>query len=234
MKVFVAGAGGAVGRRLIPVLIQAGHTVGALTRSETKREMLSQLGATVFVADALHAEPVSKAVESFGPDAIVNQLTAIPQQLNLRHFDRDLAPTNRLRIEGTDNLLAAARKAGVGKFVAQSFTGWPYARVGGSIKTEEDPLDSDPPAQFRKTLDAIRHLESAVLGKAPRNGVVLRYGGFYGPGTALSKRSSLVEMVRKRGCPSSTGVPESGRSYTSTMLQRRQWQLSKANLEFTT
>jgi nucleoside-diphosphate-sugar epimerase len=201
MRVFLAGAGGAVGQRLIPVLIQAGHTVGALTRSEGKREMLSQLGALVFIADALNAEPVNAAIETFRPDAIVNQLTAIPQQLDLRHFDRDFALTNRLRVQGTDNLLAAGERAGVLRFVAQSFAGWPYARVGSRIKSEDDPHDSNPPAKFRASLDAIKHLESSVLRRKPEGGIVLRYGAFYGPGTSLYKGGSLAEAIRKRKVP---------------------------------
>jgi nucleoside-diphosphate-sugar epimerase len=201
MRVFLAGAGGAIGQRLIPGLIQAGHTVGALTRSEGKREMLSQLGASVFIADALNAEAVNAAIETFRPDAIVDQLTAIPQQLDFRHFDRDFALTNRLRVQGTDNLLAAGERAGVLRFVAQSFAGWPYARVGNEIKSEEDPLDSNPPTKFRDSIQAIRYLESSVLRRKHGGGIVLRYGAFYGPGTALSKGGSLVEAIGKRKVP---------------------------------
>jgi nucleoside-diphosphate-sugar epimerase len=201
MKVFVAGAGGVVGQRLVPALIRAGHTVGALTRTEGKRQLLAQAGATVFIADALDAGAVRDAVEAFRPEAIVNQLTAIPQQIDLRHFDRDFALTNRLRIEGTDNLIAAGEKVGAVKFISQSYAGWPYARTGNWVKEEADPLDTDPPRKFRSTLEAIKHLESAVLSKFSRGGVVLRYGSFYGPGTALSKGGAVFEAVKKRKLP---------------------------------
>ncbi len=197
----MAGAGGAVGTRLIPALTRAGYEVGALTRSESKRESLSRLGATVFIADALDAQSVSDAVEIFQPNAIIHQLTAIPRQLDIRNFDRDFSLTNRLRTEGTDNLLAAGAKVGVVKFLAQSFAGWPYARAGSWVKTEADPLDSAPPKKLLQALHAIKYLESSVRSKCPQGGIVLRYGCFYGPGTSLSKGGSLVEAVLKRRLP---------------------------------
>lgn len=201
MKVFVAGAGGAVGQRLVPALIRAGHTVGALTRTESKRPGLVEAGATVFIVDALNAGAVRDAVAAFQPEAIVNQLTAVPQQFDIRHFDREFALTNRLRIEGTDNLIAAGEKVGAVKFIAQSYTGWPYAREGSWVKEESDPLDNDPPRKLRSTLEGIKHLEGAVLSKFPRGGIVLRYGSFYGPGTAFSKGGAMFEAVKKRRLP---------------------------------
>ena len=201
MRVFVAGAGGVVGRRLVPALIQAGHTVGAFTRSERKRKPLAQLGATVFIADALDPGAVNEAVEAFRPEAIVNQLTAIPQKLDIRHIDREFALTNRLRVEGNDNLLAAGAKVGVVKFLSQSYAGWPYERVGSWVKGEDDPLDQDPPHALRESLKAIKHLETAVLAKGSGDGIVLRYGSFYGPGTSVSKGGFLVEEVKKRRLP---------------------------------
>jgi 2-alkyl-3-oxoalkanoate reductase len=201
MRVLIAGAGGAVGQRLVPLMAQAGHTVAALTRSESKRESLSRMGAMVFIADALDPKSVDQAIATFRPNAIVNQLTSIPPNIDLRHFDRDFALTNRLRTEGTDNLIAAGRRSGATRFLSQSFAGWGYARVGGPVKTEEDPLDPLPPVQFRTSLNAIKHMESAVLSKFPGDGVVLRYGAFYGPGTSISKDGSVVQAARKRMLP---------------------------------
>lgn len=201
MRVLVAGAGGAVGQQLIPLLTRAGHAVGALVKSESKRDALLALGSTPFFADALDPVTVQAAVESFRPDAIINQLTAIPQVINLAHYDRDFARTNRLRIEGTDNLIAAAKNLNVKKFVAQGFAGWTYARSGSGVKTEEDPFDPDPPTQLRASIAALRHLESSVIGSFPEGGVVLRYGWFYGPRTSLAKGGPMEQAARKRKLP---------------------------------
>jgi len=203
MKVFVAGATGALGRQLIPQLAANGHEVVGMTRSEAKRELVRDLGARPAVADALDPEAVGRVVSEAEPDAIVHQLTALSGSLDPRHFDRDFAATNRLRTAGTDNLLSAGRAAGTRRFVAQSFAGWPFARTGGSVKTEEDPLDPDPPAAFRATLEAIRYLERMVIGAGWVEGIVLRYGGFYGPGTgfSLDPPGEQVEAIRKRRFP---------------------------------
>ncbi len=200
MKVFVAGATGAMGKQLVPQLVAAGHEVIALTRSDSKRAALSELGATPVVADALDPERVAEAVGSAGPDAIIHELTSI-SGMDLRHFDRDFALTNRLRTEGTDNLLSAGRAAGVSRFVAQSYTSWPYARVGGMIKHEDDPLDPTPAKEMRESLAAIRHLEQAVTSADWTTGIVLRYGAFYGPGTSLAPGGEQFEMVSKRRIP---------------------------------
>jgi nucleoside-diphosphate-sugar epimerase len=119
----------------------------------------------------------------------------------MRNFDRAFEQTNRLRTQGTDNLLAAAREASVRRFVAQSYAGWPFARRGGPVKTEDDPLDPEPPEAMRRTLEAIRHLEDAVTGADWTEGIVLRYGGFYGPGTSMSAGGEHVEALRKRRFP---------------------------------
>jgi 2-alkyl-3-oxoalkanoate reductase len=143
------------------------------------------------------------------PEVVVHELTALAQMTDFRRLDEGFALTNRLRTEGTDHLLAAARAAGARRFVAQSFAGWPFARVGGPVKTEDDPLDPDPPAQLRRTLDAIRHLEAAVLGAEGIEGVVLRYGGFYGPGTSAGEGGFMLEDLRRRRFPlvgAGTGV----------------------------
>ena len=201
MRVFVAGATGAIGRQLVPRLVAAGHDVHGMTRSGSKRAMLEELGAVPVVADGLDPDQVAHAVAGAKPEVIVHELTAIPAALNLRHFDRDFALTNRLRTEGTDHLLSAAQATGVRRFVAQSYCAWPYARTGGPVKTEEDPLDPSPPRQMRESLGAIRHLEEAVLGAEWTEGIVLRYGGFYGPGTSLAPGAQQAEMVRKRKFP---------------------------------
>jgi nucleoside-diphosphate-sugar epimerase len=155
------------------------------------------------VADALDADAVGRAVRLAEPDVIVHQLTAIPPSVNMRRFDREFALTNRLRIEGTGHLLSAGKTAGVKRFVAQSNAGVLYARTGGPIKREDDPLDDDPPPAMRQVLAAIRHLEAAVTGAQWTDGLVLRYGWFYGPGTsiALDPPGSQIELLRKRQFP---------------------------------
>ena len=202
MKVFVAGATGALGKQLVPLLVANGHDVVGMTRTEAKRDQLRRVGAEPVVADALDADAVGRAVGEAGPDVIVHQLTAIPPAFNPRRFDRAFALTNRLRIEGTDNLLSAGKAVGVKRFVAQSNV-LMYGRTGSALKQEEDPLDDDPPAAMRQSFDAVGHLEAAVTGAQWTEGIVLRYGGFYGPGTsvALDPPGSQVEMIRKRMFP---------------------------------
>ena len=199
MKVLVAGASGALGRQLVPRLVAAGHDVLGMTRTSSRQ--VRELGATPVVADGLDPDAVARAVGRAEPEVIVHQLTALSGGLDLRHFDRDFAATNRLRIEGTDHLLAAGRAVGVRRFVAQSYAGWPFARRGGPVKTEDDPLDSSPPEAMRRTLDALRHLEAAVVGAEWTEGVVLRYGGFYGPGTSLAPDGEHLAQIRRRRFP---------------------------------
>jgi nucleoside-diphosphate-sugar epimerase len=200
MRVFVAGATGAIGRQLVPRLVAAGHKVHGMMRSESKQAMLHELGAVPVVADALDPDQVAEAVGRARPDVIVHQLTAIPALLDLRHFDRDFALTNRLRTEGTDHLLSAGHAVGVRRFVAQSHI-LSYARTGGPVKSEEDPFDRSPAREMRETLAAIRHLEEAVLGARWTEGIVLRYGHFYGPGTSLAAGTAQTDLVRKRKFP---------------------------------
>jgi nucleoside-diphosphate-sugar epimerase len=172
MKIFVAGASGALGRLLVPMLVHRGHEVVGMTRTESKRELLAALGAQPVLADALDPDAVGRVVADAAPEVVVHQLTAIPLDLNMEDFEGQLAMTNRLRVEGTDHLLAAARAAGARRFVAQSFA--PLAAV------------SEPPApKFQSTIAAIRYLEEAVTGADWTEGLVLRYGYFYGPGTGM-------------------------------------------------
>jgi nucleoside-diphosphate-sugar epimerase len=205
MNVFVAGATGALGRPLIKQLVERGHEVTGMTRSESKQELLRELGAKPVIADALDPDAVARAVAEAEPDVIVHQLTAISaiSDFNPRRLERDFAATNRLRTEGTDHLLAAGRAVGVKHLVAQSFAPWPYARTGGMVKSEEDPLDTAPPAQVRTTLEAITYLERGVTGAEWTEGIALRYGGFYGPGTSIGLHpvGEQIEMVRSRKLP---------------------------------
>ncbi len=201
MRVFVAGATGAIGKQLVPRLVEAGHEVHGMTRSESKQAMLDELGAVPVVADALDPDQVAEAVGRARPDVIVHQLTAIGA-VDMRHFDRDFALTNRLRTEGTDHLLSAGQAVGVRRFVAQGVGGYGvYVRTGGPVKTEEDPLDPTPAREMRETLAAIRHLEEAVLGAEWTEGIVLRYGVFYGPGTSMAPGEEQFEMIRRRKFP---------------------------------
>jgi 2-alkyl-3-oxoalkanoate reductase len=201
MRVLVAGASGAIGRTLVPALLARGHQVAGLVRTEASGAWVAGQGAVPFVADALVPVGVSACFEQFRPEAVAHQLTALSAAADLRHFDRVFAKTNALRTRGTDILLAAARQCGVGRFVAQSFCGWPYARVGGPVKTEDDRLDPNPPAALSNTLDAIRYLERVVSTATELKGASLRYGGFYGPGTSLSWDGAIVEQVRRRRFP---------------------------------
>jgi nucleoside-diphosphate-sugar epimerase len=200
MRIFLAGATGAMGKQLVPRLVAAGHEVVGMTRSDSKRAALKELGASAVVADALNADEVGNAVAQAEPEVIIHQLTAIGS-VDIRNFDRSFALTNRLRTEGTNHLLAAGRAVGVRRFVAQSYAAWPYARTGGRIKTEADPLDPTPAPNMRETLSAIRHLESAVTGADWTEGVVLRYGAFYGPGTSMSRGGQQFEMIQGRKFP---------------------------------
>jgi nucleoside-diphosphate-sugar epimerase len=203
MKIFVAGATGALGQHLVPRLVANGHEVVGMTSRPEKQDVVRGLGARPVVADALDPDAVARAVAEAEPEAIVHQLTALSGTLDMRHFDGTFALTNRLRTEGTDHLLAAGRAIEVKRFVAQSYAGWPFARTGGPVKTEDDPLDPAPAEQMRRSFDAIRYLENTVAGAGWTEGIVLRYGGFYGPGTGfgLHPDGDMVELLRKRKFP---------------------------------
>jgi 2-alkyl-3-oxoalkanoate reductase len=200
MRVFVAGATGAVGSRLIRLLGSSGHSVVGLTRTPAKAEVIEQAAAEATVADALNRAALVAAVTRAKPDVIVHEMTSISAANDLRRFDRSFAATNRLRTQGLDNLLAAAKQAGTTRMIAQSFCGWPFARVGGPVKSEDDPLDPDPPREMRRTLAAIRYLENTLTASPGIAGLVLRYGAFYGRGTGLFD-GSLIGRLRRRAVP---------------------------------
>jgi nucleoside-diphosphate-sugar epimerase len=193
MKVLVAGATGSVGSRLVAQLVERGHEVVGTSRSDSNADRLRALGATPVVLDVLDRDATREVVANASPDAIVHEATALAGKSDFKHFDESFADTNRLRIEGTDSLLAAAREAGVPRVLAQSYAGWPYAREGGPVKTEDDRFDPTPLPEMSETLDAIEHLERTVL---EAGGIVLRYGGLYG-----APDDPQVELVRKRRFP---------------------------------
>ncbi|MGE5857342.1 MAG: NAD-dependent epimerase/dehydratase family protein [Solirubrobacterales bacterium] len=203
MNVFVAGATGALGSHLVPMLIADGHEVTGMTRTAAKQDRIRRMGARPVVADALDPEAVAQAVAEAEPEVVIHELTAIDAGSVGRSIDKAFAQTNRLRTEGTDHLLAAARAVGARRFIAQSFAGWPYERTGSPVKAEEDPLQTSPPKGVVETLGAIRYLERTVTGADGIEGVALRYGGFYGPGTSLGLDpvGEQIEMVRKRRLP---------------------------------
>ena len=199
MRVFIAGATGAVGSRLVPLLVAAGHDVIGTSRSKARLGELERAGAMGVVMDGLDAASVRTAVLDASPDVIVHQLTALSgAAADLKHFDDEFAGTNALRTRGTDNLLAAAAQAGSARFIAQSYAGWPNERTGGPVKTEEDPLDPSPTRASRETLAAIRHVEQRTTDAS---GLVLRYGAFYGPGNAIGRGGELVTMLQARKLP---------------------------------
>jgi nucleoside-diphosphate-sugar epimerase len=203
MKVFVAGATGALGRRLLPLLVAQGHEVTGMTRSPAKQDLIRGLGGRPAVADALDPEAVAQAVAEAGPEVVIHQLTSIETGKLGRSIDKMFAQTNRLRTEGTDHLLAAARAVGARRFLAQSFAGWPFERSGGPVKSEDEPLQEHPPKTVSESLAAIRHVEDTVTGAEGIEGLALRYGGFYGPDTsiAVDPDGDQVAMIRKRRLP---------------------------------
>ncbi len=208
MKVFVAGATGALGKQLVPQLVARGHEVVGMTRSAAKQDLVRSLGARPVVADALDPDAVAEAVASAEPEVIVHQLTALSGPMGVRDArrpDRSVATimTNRLRTEATDHLLAAGRAVGARRFVAQSFGSFGFARAGGPVLTEADPLDPNPPAALRTAQAGYLYLEQAVTTIDWGEGIALRYGGFYGPGTGISLAPDavLAAPIRKRRFP---------------------------------
>jgi nucleoside-diphosphate-sugar epimerase len=208
MMVFVAGATGVLGRQLVPQLVARGHEVVGMTRTASKQDGLRALGARPVVADALDPDAVAQAVASAEPEVIVHQLTALSGPMSIRdarHPDRSPVAkmTSRLRTEATDHLLASARAVGARRFVAQSFGAFRFARTGGPVQTEADPIDPDPPGARQPGLEAILYLEEAVTTIDWGEGLALRYGGFYGPGTGISLAPDalMAAPIRKRRFP---------------------------------
>ena len=195
MRVFVTGATGALGRHLVPALVAEGHDVTATTRTAAKAGGLREAGATPVILDGLDRDAVIAEVLVASPDVIVHEMTALASMRSLRQPDKVFAVTNALRTQGTDNLLAAAAQAGTRRVIAQSYVS-ANARTGNLVKTEDDPIDTDPVPGARLALAAIRHVEETVPRVAPE-GIVLRYGSFYGPGAS----DILLDTVRKRQWP---------------------------------
>jgi nucleoside-diphosphate-sugar epimerase len=198
VRVFLAGATGVIGRRLLPQLLAAGHEVTGLTRSPERAERLRAAGARPAIADALDADAVQAAVAEARPEVVIHQLTSLPARIDPRHIERDFVLNDRLRSEGTQILVAAAEKAGAGRIVAQSVAFVYEPGPAGTIHREHDPLVQDPPPSFARSAGAIRDLEETVLGAG---GVVLRYGYFYGPGSAISGAGSIARDIRRRRMP---------------------------------
>ncbi len=201
MKVFVAGATGTMGRRLVPLLVADGHEVVAMTRSPQQAAALHAAGAQHVVADALDRAAVVEAVRQARPEVVIHQLTGLTGVTNLKNFDREFALTNRLRTESIDYLLEGARAAEASRFIAQSFGGWNYERSGSGLKTEDDPLDPAPPAHQSASLAALRYLDEKVTGASHLTGLAFRYANFYGPGSAIALDGDVVATVRKRRLP---------------------------------
>jgi 2-alkyl-3-oxoalkanoate reductase len=201
MKVFVAGATGAVGKRLVPRLLASGYEVTGSTRSPEKAAWLSDIGAKPAVVDALDRTAVMQAVMRAEPEVVLHELTGLVNARSFKNFDDEFALTNRLRTEGLDYLLEAATAAGARRFIAQSYGNWNYERTGSALKNENDPLDPNPPANQRRTLEAIVYLEQTVTRTSGIEGIALRHANHYGPGTGLALDGDLVGLVRKRRLP---------------------------------
>ena len=232
MKVFVAGATGAIGRQLVPLLVEAGHEVHGMTHSAAKQQLVRDLGAEPVVADALDADQVAEAVARVQPDVIVHQLTSIGP-MDLRHFDRAFAMTNRLRTEGTDHLLSAGQAVGVKRFVAQSFFA-AYERVGGPVKTEEDSFGSDAAKEMRETVAAIRHVEDACSRRRGPRESCCGTAASTGPARRSGRTAS---RPRRSGSASSrwwATAAACGRSSTSPTRPRRPWRRSSTAAEGST
>ena len=200
MRVFLAGATGVLGRRLIPNLLERGHSVIGTSNTKTKLSELRKLGVEAVLMNGIERDSVVSAVNAARPDVVVNEMTALSSVRNLKHFDRVFNLTNRLRAEGTAHLLAAAKQCGAKKIVVQSFTGWPFEP--SALATSEDiPFERDLPAQMIQSQRAIQKMEEMVVSAQPLTGVVLRYGYFYGPGTSFDYQGDLSRAVRRRAFP---------------------------------
>lgn len=200
MRVFVAGATGVIGRALLPRLLERGHTVVGMTRHTERAARLRDMGVEPAVCDVYDIDGLERALRAAAPEVVVHQLTALPAEIDPRKVSTQLAENDRIRVEGTRNLVRATRQAGVERMVAQSIA-FAYAPVGGPIKNESDPLWMDAPPAFRRTPRAVASLEEQVTGTDGIRGTVLRYGYFYGPGSAYAPDGPVVEAVRARRFP---------------------------------
>lgn len=201
MRILLAGATGALGTTLTPMLVEAGHDVFGTSRSRASQAALAKTGAEPVLMDGLDGASVRRAMTTAKPDVVIHQLTALKNLGNLKKFDEEFAETNRLRTEGTDHLLKAALEAGATRFIAQSFTGWTNPRGPSAPATEADGLDAEPEPEARKTLAGIGYLERVVTETTGLTGIALRYGGFYGPGTGLGRDGDMLDLVRGRKLP---------------------------------
>ncbi len=200
MRIFVAGASGVIGRRLVPLLVAQGHSVVGMTRSDERAEQLGEMGAEPAVVDVFDAEALRRAVTAAQPDVVVHELTDLPQNLDPRRAKEAYARNDRIRREGTSNLVAAAVASGAKRIVAQSIA-FVYRPEGDAVKDEDAPMWDDAPEPFTDSIAAVRQLEDMVVKADGIDGLALRYGFFYGPGTAYAADGSLAEMVRKRRFP---------------------------------
>jgi nucleoside-diphosphate-sugar epimerase len=204
VRIFVAGASGVIGRPLLAQLIEAGHVVTGMTRSHEHADELRQAGAEALVADAFDPEAVIAAVAAASPEVVVHQLTSIPRDLNPRRYGQQMATNDRLRIDGTRNLVEAATASGARRVIAQSIA-FAYAPTGSGLKTEEDPLFIEAPFPFRRSVEALGFLERQVMQTEGIEGVVLRYGFFYGSGTTYASDGGWAARVRRRQLPIAGG-----------------------------
>jgi nucleoside-diphosphate-sugar epimerase len=201
MRIFLAGGAGAIGRCLVPRLIARGYTVVVLTRTTENAERIERLGAQACFGDALDRAAMQRIIADFRPDVVIDQLTALPKRLNPKTIAQDTAATNRLRTRGTGNLMEAARKAGVRRFIAQSIAFAYDPPNSPAPVTEGFPLYYDAPGGFDATVDAVDKHERSVLNSPGIDGIIMRYGYFYGPGTAYAPDGSLAQDIRKRRFP---------------------------------
>jgi 2-alkyl-3-oxoalkanoate reductase len=199
VKVFVAGASGVIGRRLVPMLVERGHEVTAMTRSPDKAEQIRAMGATPAIRDVFDAEGLRAEMVSAAPEVVVHELTDLPADVDPRKAAEQLAGNDRIREEGTRNLVGAALAAGSRRIVAQSIS-FVY-RMDGSLKTEDDPLFEDAPFPWSRSVGAVHALEDAVTKTEGLEGIVLRYGFFYGPGSSYAPGGYFAREVQRRRFP---------------------------------
>jgi nucleoside-diphosphate-sugar epimerase len=200
MRVFLAGASGVIGRRLLPLLRADGQEVIGMTRSQERAEQLRGLGAEAVVADAFDADALRRVVAEARPEAVIHQLTSIPPRIDPRKMKRDFATNDRLRTEGTANLVAAAKAAGAARLIAQSVAFFYAPGPPGTVHDERDPLlrEAQAPGPVKRSAEALVSLERTVLDAG---GTVLRYGYFYGPGSAISREGSTGQEVARGRLP---------------------------------